>query len=981
MKTTHWITLLLSLVVVCPIGAQQKDEILRTVNGDNGTPNLIILKQESARQNLSMQDSKEILQRNLSTNAQDDFKLIKTESDQLGFEHQKFQQIYNGIEVEFATYKVHGKNGFAEKMSGHYVPISSLSVSPSLAKDNALKSAIALSKVDEDVVASQGKLVICENFVSGTMEPRLAYKFELEGMKNQEYYKADVYIDATNGNLLLENLRVYHHHEREEVLRSISESESSRRTPGNADTRYSGSLTIEAQSVSGGYRLFDNTRGGGVHTKNANNSSSWNFSSATEFIDNDNNWTAAEWDNADLDNAALDAHWASEMTYDYFFQRHGRNSYDGNGAQMRNLVHALSNWFNAQWNGSTMRYGDGNANNPLTTLDVGAHEMSHGVTQFSANLIYQGESGALNEAFSDIFAATVENFADKGKQLWLVGEEIGYIRNMENPNDKSDPDTYQGSFWAPTSGADNGGVHTNSGVLNHWFYILSVGKSGTNDNGDSYSVTALTIEEAEKIAYRMLTVYLSASSNYNAARTAGIQSAIDIYGAGSNEEIQTTNAFYAVGVGAAYDDGTPPDPVACSTTISSFPYSESFESGTGSFSQQSGDDLDWTRDSGGTPSNGTGPSSGSDGSFYMYIEASGNGTGYPTKNAILNAPCFNTSSLTSAELSFSYHMNGTALGTLIVETSTDGGTSWNNAWSISGSQGNSWNSATVALPSSSEVRVRFNGTTGSSWSSDIAIDGVSVGESGGDPDPDPVCNALSFTGATLITHSGSDAGNYTIIDDSTLLVEDNTWRALSMNYTVTSSTVINFEFRSTSQGEIHGIAFENNSGASSDLTFKVHGTQNWGITNYDNYSGSDWVSYSIPVGTFYTGNYDRLVFCNDNDAGSGNNSYFRNVVIHEGGCGTSVTSFGDPVVSHFDDGGESLGFSVYPIPATNELKVSLNEAVDINYSIYSVTGQLILSGNLKELNNKIDIRPLGTGTYLLQLKGDEMKETIRFTKN
>ena len=163
----------------------------------------------------------------------------------------------------------------------------------------------------------------------------------------------------------------------------------------------------------------------------------------------------------------------------------------------------------------------------------------------------------MNEAFSDIWAACVEYYAAPTKSTWLIGEDIerrsGHtaLRSMSNPNAEGQPDTYKGTSWYAGT-ADSGGVHTNSGVLNHWFYILSVGKSGTNDKGSVFNVTGITIDKAAKIAYRLESVYLTANSTYASARTSGIQSAIDLYGAGSAEVIATTNAFYAVGVGAAY---------------------------------------------------------------------------------------------------------------------------------------------------------------------------------------------------------------------------------------------------------------------------------------------------------------------------------------------------------------------------------------------------------------------------------------------
>ncbi len=177
--------------------------------------------------------------------------------------------------------------------------------------------------------------------------------------------------------------------------------------------------------------------------------------------------------------------------------------------------------------------------------------------------------------------------------------------------------------------------------------------------------------------------------------------------------------------------------LSCSTTITSYPYAESFESGTGTFSQGTGDDGNWVNFSGSTPSGTTGPSSASDGSSYFYLEASTNGTAGqigPNATAILDGPCFDLSGESNASFDFDYHMYGSAMGTLSVEASTDGST-YTQLWSLSGDQGNSWFSASIDLASylGSTVTVRFVGTTGSSWQSDMAIDNVSVdtGSGGG----------------------------------------------------------------------------------------------------------------------------------------------------------------------------------------------------------------------------------------------------------
>lgn len=221
-------------------------------------------------------------------------------------------------------------------------------------------------------------------------------------------------------------------------------------------------------------------------------------------------------------------------------------------------MHYSRNYFNAFWDGSRMTYGDGsstNGNKPLTALDVCAHEIGHGMTTKTANLVYQKESGSLNEAFSDILGNSVEFWARPTQASWKLGEDFSYvIRDMANPNAYGDPDTYGGTYWVnpnctPSSTNDYCGVHTNSGVLNFWYYLLVNGGSGTNDKGFAYNVTGVGLDKAAQIAYRTLTTYLTSTSTYANARTYSLQAAADLYGAGSAEVTQTTNAWNAVGVG------------------------------------------------------------------------------------------------------------------------------------------------------------------------------------------------------------------------------------------------------------------------------------------------------------------------------------------------------------------------------------------------------------------------------------------------
>jgi len=408
----------------------------------------------------------------------------------------------------------------------------------------------------------------------------LAYKFDITAL--EPFSRDYVYIDAATGLLLKKDPIAKHVHASRNRKKTSSQEQTLPSIKqrlveiGNAATRYSGLREINTTFMDNAYVLFDNSRGVEISTVNANRSTS--FNNVTEFEDQDNHWTAEEFDNAEKDNAALDAHWGVTKTYDYFKDTFNRNSYDNNGANLLSLVHYDLNYENAAWGGSYMVYGDGNTTfHPLTSLDVTAHELGHAVCQETADLVYQRESGGLNEGFSDIWAAIVEHKYAPEKQAFLIGEEISkrspfFMRSMSNPKQAGDPDTYQGINWvaanvdegciAPIRDAnDYCGVHTNSGVLNHWFYILVMGKSGTNDKGNTYNVSGIGWEDAAQIVYRLETAYLTPYADYWNARNAGIQAAKDLFGEDSPQVIATQNAFYAVGIGGQYQstpDTTPP---------------------------------------------------------------------------------------------------------------------------------------------------------------------------------------------------------------------------------------------------------------------------------------------------------------------------------------------------------------------------------------------------------------------------------------
>ncbi len=278
-----------------------------------------------------------------------------------------------------------------------------------------------------------------------------------------------------------------------------------------------------------------------------------------------------------------DIHWGMQKTLDFYQQTFNRNSFDGKGHMVINLAFppydkqvfpTMPNNAAAQsdYEPYFMFYGwgDGVDMNPVVSLDVMAHEFTHMVTGTNGNggLDYKLESGALNESFSDIMAMGVLQYT-LGNCPWTIGAGMMVnapnMRSMSNPKNSkgangdtlkgAQPDTYKGTCWSyiPASIDTNQVVvHRNSGVQNYWFYLLSKGGFGINDNNDSYSVAGIGMDKALQIAFRNLLFYLVPCSTFEDSRNGSIQAAIDLYGKDSQEHQSVVNAWYAVGVGNAY---------------------------------------------------------------------------------------------------------------------------------------------------------------------------------------------------------------------------------------------------------------------------------------------------------------------------------------------------------------------------------------------------------------------------------------------
>ncbi|MEU1229460.1 M4 family metallopeptidase [Streptomyces sp. NPDC005828] len=329
---------------------------------------------------------------------------------------------------------------------------------------------------------------------------------------------------------------------------------------GIGNTMYSGQVTL---GTAPSYSLTDTTRGN-HKTYNLNGGTSGTGTLFTNTTDTWGNGLASN-----KETAGADAHYGAALTWDYYKNVHGRSGIRGDGVGAYSRVHYGNAYVNAFWDDSCfcMTYGDGTSNtHPLTSIDVAAHEMTHGVTSNTAGLIYSGESGGLNEATSDIMAAAVEFYAnnptDKGD--YLVGEKID-IRGNGTPlryMDKPSKDGSSKDSWY--SGIGSIDVHYSSGPANHFFYLLSEGSGAKVVNGVSYDsptsdglpVTGIGIDKARLIWFKALTTKFSSSTNYAGARTGAVAAATDLYGAGSPEVKAVEDSFAAINVGPRSGGGT-----------------------------------------------------------------------------------------------------------------------------------------------------------------------------------------------------------------------------------------------------------------------------------------------------------------------------------------------------------------------------------------------------------------------------------------
>ncbi|MFI9236002.1 M4 family metallopeptidase [Streptomyces sp. NPDC053079] len=448
-----------------------------------------------------------------------------------GTVHTRYERTYDGLPVLGGDLVVHQKKGGDREVTkATDAEISVPSTTPSLAPSAAKKSALSVAAEEKTAKADTGQAPR-KVIWAAQGKPVLAYETTVTGVqKDGTPSKLQVITDANTGKKLFQNETVH---------------------TGSGTSTYSGTVPLTTTQSGSSYTLTDGARGG-HKTYDLNQGES---GTGALFTNSSDVW------GADRQKAGVDAHYGAAVTWDFYKNVLGRSGIKGDGKGAYSRVHYGNGYVNAFWDDDCfcMTYGDGENNaNPLTALDVAAHEMSHGVTSATANLRYSGESGGLNEATSDIFGTAAEFYAknstDRGD--YLIGEQINIngdgtpLRYMDKPS----KDGRSKDYWSSSLG--NLDVHFSSGPANHFYYLLSEGSGSKVIDGVTYNsptsnnskVAGIGRDKATKIWYKALTTYFTSTTNYKAARTGTLKATADLYGATSAEYKAVAAAWTAINV-------------------------------------------------------------------------------------------------------------------------------------------------------------------------------------------------------------------------------------------------------------------------------------------------------------------------------------------------------------------------------------------------------------------------------------------------
>ncbi|MBX5481666.1 MAG: M4 family metallopeptidase [Myxococcaceae bacterium] len=457
-------------------------------------------------------------------------KFERFEGDVLGLRHARYSQTKNGLPVVGGDLIVHlNPAGTIYAVNGEARDGIALPTEASLTVEDA--RAAVQNELGHDVIVSGGRKVYVISTQDSAMH--LAWEVLAEGQMGDLPMRDFVYVDAVTGSIV--DRRPTIHSARNRKVYSANNKTS---LPGTLK-RSEGSAATSDSAVNAAY---DNTG----------------------------------------------------ITYDFYKAYFNRDSYNNNGATLISSVHYAKNYSNAYWDGTQMVYGDGDGwefSSLAGALDVTAHELTHAVTEHTANLAYQNEPGALNEAMSDILGSAAEawhaggvnaNFFMVGEDCYTPGTPGDALRYLDDPvKDGMSYDYYPTRY---TGSQDYGGVHLNSGIANLAYALLV--KGGTHPRGKTnVQVPAIGFEKATRIFYRALTTYMTSSTNFAGARTATTQAAEDLYDAATAAAVDA--AWTAVGVPGGSSGGgggsNPPPSSGVTTLQNGVPVTVSGSTGSQNF--------------------------------------------------------------------------------------------------------------------------------------------------------------------------------------------------------------------------------------------------------------------------------------------------------------------------------------------------------------------------------------------------------------
>lgn len=499
-------------------------------NEDKGIPNFIqgFASEEKIK---SKTDAKDFIKKNGALFKIDggDFDIKDSFTDKYGMTHYRIVQEIDGIPIYGKELIVHtDDNDHVYALNGdlqpgietvrwsHYVELSQ--------EESIVKAKAFLGDdFDEEKLIAEPEVKLFLYEFEGEW-----YVSHLVTLQFNEPYPANykIFVDAENGNIV-------------DSYNAVADGHHT----CYGTTTTGKSVNLNGYEQKGTFYLYDTTRPAVIET----------YSLANKLgaaLPGTRVTSSSQYFNSSSQSVAVDVHDNLGKVYDYFYNKFGRRSFDDRNSTITGSVHYYdqeSGKNNAFWNGRQMLFGDGDGQQfgPFgAALDVVAHEFTHAVTQYTANLEYRNQPGAINESMSDVFGILCEG---EEPQWWLMGEDCytpnragDALRDAKNPGAVDQPQPAHMNEYRNVS-YDNGGVHINSGIPNKAFYHIA---------------STIGFDDSGKIYYRALTTYLTSQSDFMDLRNAVLQSASDIFGASSSQYQAVQNGFSAVGLGTASTSDT-----------------------------------------------------------------------------------------------------------------------------------------------------------------------------------------------------------------------------------------------------------------------------------------------------------------------------------------------------------------------------------------------------------------------------------------